>query len=128
MNLNQVTVKSHDIEASKAFYQKLGLILIVDTPHYLRFECPEGDGTFSVSLTDAPPPEGVRDTTVYFEFKEGELDKRVAELEAEGMEFLHPVTDQRWLWRETHTIDPSGNKICLFYGGENRKNPPWRVN
>jgi hypothetical protein len=23
--------------------------------------------------------------------------------------------------------DPDGNKIILFFGGDNRKNPPWRV-
>ncbi len=23
--------------------------------------------------------------------------------------------------------DPAGNRICLFYGGEIRKNPPWKV-
>ena len=23
--------------------------------------------------------------------------------------------------------DPAGNLICLFWAGENRKNPPWRV-
>ena len=35
--------------------------------------------------------------------------------------------NQEWLWREAYTSDPNGNRICLFYAGENRKNPPWRV-
>jgi hydroxymethylpyrimidine/phosphomethylpyrimidine kinase len=23
--------------------------------------------------------------------------------------------------------DPAGNAVCLFHGGENRRNPPWRL-
>ena len=35
--------------------------------------------------------------------------------------------DQTWLWREAYLKDPNGNQICLFYAGENRLNPPWRL-
>jgi catechol 2,3-dioxygenase-like lactoylglutathione lyase family enzyme len=49
MNLNQVTVPSTDVRRSIDFYQSLGLMLIVENlPSYARFECPEGDATFSV--------------------------------------------------------------------------------
>ena len=48
MNLNQVTLPTLDVKRSIKFYQTLGLNLIVETPHYARFECPEGDATFSV--------------------------------------------------------------------------------
>ncbi|WP_409024823.1 VOC family protein [Flavobacterium sp.] len=52
MNLNQVTVSVKDIEKSIAFYEMLGLLLIVKSPHYARFECPEGDATFSINLSE----------------------------------------------------------------------------
>ena len=52
MNLNQVTVPSLDVAASVTFYRRLGLVQIVDAPHYARFECPEGDSTFSVHLAE----------------------------------------------------------------------------
>jgi catechol 2,3-dioxygenase-like lactoylglutathione lyase family enzyme len=42
MRLNQVTVPARDIEQSVAFYQTLGLRLIVKSPHYARFELPDG--------------------------------------------------------------------------------------
>jgi catechol 2,3-dioxygenase-like lactoylglutathione lyase family enzyme len=42
MRLDQVTVGSTDLERSEAFYRALGLELIVEDVHYLRFECPEG--------------------------------------------------------------------------------------
>ena len=56
MRLNQVTVPLVDYEASKAFYLRLGLKLIVDSPpHYARFEMPEGGSTFSIETVDGWP-------------------------------------------------------------------------
>jgi hypothetical protein len=52
MRLNQVTVAATDVAASVRFYIGLGLKLIVSTPHYARFECPDGDSTFSVHLVE----------------------------------------------------------------------------
>ncbi len=123
MNLNQVTVFSNDVAASVEFYKKLGLRLIVDSlPRYARFECPDGDATFSVHHTEKPiAPE----TIIYFECEN--LDAKVEELKQTGLQFESEPTDQTWLWRESRLKDPGGNRVCLFYAGENRQNPPWRV-
>jgi hypothetical protein len=32
------------------------------------------------------------------------------------------------LWKETQLKDVDGNQLILFYGGENRLNPTWRIN
>lgn len=123
MNLNQVTVSSNDVPASVEFYKKLGLKLIVDAaPRYVRFECPDSDATFSVHHTKKPVSS---ETIVYFECEN--LDAQVERLKQLGLEFESEPTDQTWLWRESYLRDPSGNRICLFYAGENRRNPPWRV-
>jgi len=124
LNLNQITVPSLDLEKSLEFYRKMGLQLIVQAlPHYLRFECPEGDSTFSVHLVEAlPEGEGI---AVYFELQD--LDSKVQELLAFGIEFDELPEDRSWLWREARLRDPDGNKIILFHAGENRKNPPWRI-
>lgn len=124
MNLNQVTIPSINLEKATIFYQKLGLQLIVDArPRYVRFECPEGDATFSIHLVEKlPTGQGV---SVYFELEN--LDDRVAELVEGGVEFLEMPEDRTWLWREARLFDPDGNKLILFHAGENRKNPPWRV-
>lgn len=124
MNLNQVTIDAHDLAASVAFYKLLGLNLIVDTDHYARFECPNGEATFSLHKVDAKPP--ANGNVIYFE--SDKLDEEYQRLSAEGVEFAQAPKDERWLWREARLFDPSGNHICLFWGGENRKNPPWRVN
>jgi catechol 2,3-dioxygenase-like lactoylglutathione lyase family enzyme len=124
MNLNQVTVPSLDISASITFYKLLGLQLIVEAqPHYARFECLEGSSTFSIHLVDIlPKGDGV---TVYFETDN--LDLEVTRLRENGITFDLLPTDQTWLWREARLKDPDGNKIILYFAGDNRKNPPWRI-
>lgn len=125
MRLNQVTVTSTDVARSVAFYAGLGLLPIVHSDErYARFACPDGGSTFSVHLGPAPPPGGTG-TVVYFETPE--LDEVVARLKARGYAFDAEPVDQPWLWREAYLRDPDGNVICLFWAGENRLNPPWRL-
>ena len=121
MNLNQITLPVDDMNACVEFYKNMGFTQIVDTPHYARFSCPEGDSTFSLSLSDKRSGDAV----IYFENED--LDKTVEDLKAKGFKFEQDPTDQRYLWREAILYDPSGNKIKLYWAGENRMNPPWRV-
>jgi catechol 2,3-dioxygenase-like lactoylglutathione lyase family enzyme len=122
MRLNQVTVATHDVDRAIAFYRMLGLELIVRSPHYARFVCPEGRSTFSVHLTtDAIAPS----TVVYFECDD--LDAKVSVLEDAGLRFDSPPADQSWLWREARLKDPDGNPVCLYFAGSNRIDPPWKV-
>jgi catechol 2,3-dioxygenase-like lactoylglutathione lyase family enzyme len=122
VRLNQVTVPARDVDASIAFYEKLGFRLIVKHGPYARFELPDGEATFSVHATNEFEPGDVH---VYFECED--LDRRVAELKAKGMVFDSDPEDQRWLWREAWLIDPAGVKLCLYHAGENRRYPPWRL-
>jgi catechol 2,3-dioxygenase-like lactoylglutathione lyase family enzyme len=123
MNLNQVTLPASDLSASVAFYEQLGLILIVRSPHYARFVCPDGDATFSLHLAATPPqPNGA---VIYFECED--LDRRVEALRARGVSFRQLPTDEPWLWREARLQDPDGHELCLFWASHNRKNPPWRI-
>ena len=94
MNLNQITVPSVDLTKSIPFYEKLGLNLIVKSlPHYARFECPDGNSTFSIhQRDDLPKGEGIY---VYFECKN--LDEYVDELISKGIKFDLLPTDQGWL-------------------------------
>lgn len=124
MNLNQVTLPVTDFDRTVTFYRDMGFTLIVHSPpRYARFECLDGDSTFS--LHTVPNPVANTGVVVYFECRD--LDTQVEQLLAAGFEFTKLPTDERWLWREARLLDPSGNIICLFWAGENRKNPPWRV-
>lgn len=124
MNLNQVTIPSLDIEKSVVFYNKLGLILIVDASlRYVRFQLPEGDSTFSIHKV-AILPKG-NSPIIYFE--DDNLDLLVANLQKKGIVFSQLPIDQEWLWREAHLTDPDGNKLILFKAGKNRKDPPWKM-
>lgn len=124
MNLNQVTIPSVDLSVSIPFYEKLGLKLIVESlPNYARFECPDGEATFSIHRTnERPHGDGIY---VYFECEL--LDEYVGKLKDRGIQFDQDPIDQNWLWREARLKDPDGNQLILYYGGENRLNPPWRI-
>lgn len=124
MNLNQVTIYSNKPTESLEFYQKLGLRLIVDSaPRYVRLTCPDGNSTLSIHETD---DDSINSKVVlYFECEN--LDEEVKRLKGLGLAFDQEPTDQTWLWREAYLKDIDGNKIILFYGGENRLNPPWKV-
>jgi catechol 2,3-dioxygenase-like lactoylglutathione lyase family enzyme len=124
MRLNQVTVPARDIEQSVAFYQALGLRLIVKSPHYARFELPDGEATFSVHLSD-DVDGAARGAKIYFEC--ADLDARVAALKAKGIVFDTDPVDQSWLWREAWLSDPVGVRLCFYHAGENRRYPPWRI-
>ncbi len=122
MNLNQVTLPVKDMAESTEFYRTMGFLQIVDTPHYARFECTEGNSTFSLSLDE---DETENSSVIYFEHEN--LDELVSELKEKGIEFDQDPSDMRYLWREAILHDPSGNKIKLYWAGENRLYPPWRV-
>ncbi len=123
MKLNQVTVGCLDYDQSVAFYQRLGLTQIVDSPpRYARFETATGE-TFSIHAVEEM---GAPSTVIYFECDQ--LDTKVADLQSAGIAFDTQPTDQSWGWREARLHDPAGNSICLFYGGDNRRFPPWRIN
>lgn len=67
MELNQITLPVKDMDAAVNFYLKLGFTQIVDTPHYSRFSCPEGNSTFSLSLETE---EFENRSVIYFEHEE----------------------------------------------------------
>lgn len=123
MRLNQVMVSARDLDRSVAFYETLGLKLIVRSEDYARLECPDGESTFS--LHSEPTAKGVSETLIYFE--DDDLDGLVARLKAKGLTFEADPVDQRWLWREAYLRDPAGNLVCLFHAGRNRRYPPWRL-
>jgi catechol 2,3-dioxygenase-like lactoylglutathione lyase family enzyme len=124
MRLNQVTVHVTDVFQAFEFYKGLGLIPVVGgLEHYARFVCPDGDSTFSIERMTEGKPHST--TTVYFECDS--LDEKVQELKSKGYKFDQDPEDKTWLWREAYLKDPDGNVICLFYAGENRLNPPWRI-
>lgn len=124
MNLNQITVPSLDLTKSIPFYEQLGLKLIVKSmPYYARFECSEGGATFSIHQTgQLPKGDGV---VVYFECEN--LDEYVEELVEKGIKFEELPVDKPWLWREARLKDVDGNQLILYYGGDNRLNPPWKI-
>lgn len=130
ITLNQVTLAATDMAASVLFYQRLGLVLIVDSaPRYVRFEFPD-DGadsngtppTLSLHAASAdftPSPDA---PLIYFEVDDVErflTEKKLTPLTTPEM--------KSYLWFEADITDPSGNRIRLYTAGKNRRFPPWRI-
>lgn len=101
----------------------MGFRQIVDSPHYARFECADGDSTFSVHQANSTAPDS--GVVIYFETKS--IDDEVKRLQSAGFVFDQAPRDEPWLWREARLRDPSGNTICIYWAGNNRKHPPWRI-
>lgn len=124
MNLNQVTINCAKTVETVEFFQKLGLLLILDSlPRYARLECPDGESTLSVNIDENVAASN--NIVLYFECND--LDAEVERLKSLGLTFDEDPTDREWLWRQAYLKDPNGNKICFFHAGDYRKNPPWRV-
>ncbi|MEL7128069.1 MAG: VOC family protein [Pseudomonadota bacterium] len=123
LRLNQVTIKVTDLHRSIAFYEILGLRLIVSTGNpYARFECADGGTTFSLSEVETVVPGA---TGLYFEVDN--VAASVEALAAQGIVFDTPVTDESWLWTEAWFRDPDGHRLCIYHAGKNRRFPPWRL-
>jgi catechol 2,3-dioxygenase-like lactoylglutathione lyase family enzyme len=122
MAFNQVTIGCTDLIKSIEFYQTLGFRLIVHSPEngYARFEAPN-DATLSLHLS-LPTPAGA---VLYFEHPA--LDSWVKRLIDRGVRIEHMPADQSWGWREARVCDPSGNPLCFYWAGANRRFPPWRL-
>lgn len=124
MRLNQITAAANDLEQSIAFYQLLGLRLIVKSPHYARFELPDGEATFSLHMTDGAVP---RENAPRIYLEVADVDFEVLRLRQAGIAIEREPVAQAWLWYETWLRDPAGNAICIYNAGDNRRYPPWRI-
>ncbi|MGQ3176942.1 MAG: bifunctional hydroxymethylpyrimidine kinase/phosphomethylpyrimidine kinase [Blastomonas fulva] len=120
-NLNQITLGATDYASSVTFYRALGLVQIVDSPDngYARFEAGNG-ATLSIHVGEAGGG-----AMAYLEC--ADLDARVLALASEGFAIDQMPRDESWGWREARLCDPAGNVLCLYFGGENRRYPPWRI-
>ncbi len=102
------------MDVAANFYLKLGFTQIVDTPHYTSFSFPDGNSTFSLPLESS---EFENSSVIYFEHEK--LDELCTELTKKGFQFEQQPIEQRYLWKEAILKDPPGNKIQLYWAGEN---------
>lgn len=124
MKLNQVTISVNDFDTSFEFYKNLGLAPIVKSEHYARFVAVGNEATFSIHKKD----ESFSGTMIYFECDSSDkLDEKVSELKSKGFEFIDELENKQWLWKEIHLKDPDSNVLCLYFAGENRLSPPWKI-
>ncbi|MFN7119978.1 MAG: VOC family protein [Saprospiraceae bacterium] len=125
IRLNQITIQVQDVEQSIAFYEKLGLTLIVkNLPSYARFECAGGEATFSLHQTEGT---GHQENGAWIYFETEDVDATVQQLMEQGIVFEALPEDKPWLWREARLKDLDHNQLIIYHAGAHRKNPPWRI-
>lgn len=129
MRLSHVTLFVSDIARSRAFYLALGFELIVDESHYCRFltRVNEGEGDETLSLeyrAGAFTPAAQLGLELP---SRDALDSYVAGLVERGVPVADGPTDRSWLWRDARVFDPDGHEWMVFFAGENKLDPPWRV-
>ena len=119
--LNQITLAVGDYEEGVLFYRAIGFKQIVDSPTngYARFES-EGGVTLSISTGHGD----IGGASIYLECLD--VDVVIDRLRENGIA-CPPPKDQSWNWRESWITDPSGNRICFYQAGEDRRYPPWRL-
>ena len=52
---------------------------------------------------------------------------RLSESPSKGIVIEEYPVDQPWLWREARIKDLDNNQIIIYVAGDNRLNPPWRI-
>jgi catechol 2,3-dioxygenase-like lactoylglutathione lyase family enzyme len=123
VRLNHITLPARSVENSASFYVRLGLTQIVaDYPHYARLLAPDGDTTLSLHQVDE-----IASSSASIHFEVEDVDRTVQQLKQAGFDFVCDPVDQPYLWREAILSDPDGHPIFIFYAGENRIGPPWRL-
>jgi hydroxymethylpyrimidine/phosphomethylpyrimidine kinase len=124
MDLNQITITVRNLAEGIEFYRALGLRLIAHDAAslYARFELPSGSTTLSLCEDKGSLPGAA---VLYFEVDD--VDRHYATLLAKGIAFETAPTDETWRWREARFSDPSGNSLCLYHAGADRRFPPWRI-
>ena len=98
-------------------------MIVKSLPYYARFECPEGNTTFSLHQIETSPKE----SNVWIYFEVNNPDEYVKQLISKGIQFEEMPNDKPWLWRESRLKDLDNNQIIIYYAGDNRKNPPWKI-
>ena len=92
-------------------------------PYYTRFECTDGNSTFSLQQVEQlPAGDGIH---IYFECEN--LNEYVYEFISKGIEFEEMPNDKRRLWREARVKYPDNNQLILYYAGDNKLNPSWKL-
>lgn len=96
---------AHDAEAARAFFRDVLELDAVDAGHgWLIFALPPGE-------LACHPSEGTARTELYLMCEDVEATR--AALEQRGVEFVAPVTDERW-GRLTRLVVPGYGELGLY--------------
>jgi lactoylglutathione lyase len=111
IQLNLVVIRSHDVNESVLFYQKLGLNFIKHQ-HGSRLEHFASEGSLITFEIYPCTLEASTTTATRLGFQVDSVDDIVQELEKSGAPIISSPKDSPW-GRRAIVVDPDGHKIEL---------------
>lgn len=126
---DHITAPSKNLEASIAFYKKIGMTLIeVEPKHHAHFENKEHNTIFTVYYNTKRPEKEV---IIYFEVTHIEsLEVRFREPASPAGRseyFIKTNFATSWGGNELHLKDPDGNYVILYQKNQLGNIPPWQI-
>ncbi len=126
---DHITAPSKNLEASIAFYKKIGMTLIeIEPKHHAHFENKEHHTIFTVYYNTKRPED---DVIIYFEVTHIELlEVRFRELASPAGRseyFIKTNYATSWGGHELHLKDPDGNCVILYQKNQTGNTPPWQT-
>ncbi|WP_433554925.1 VOC family protein [Pseudonocardia xinjiangensis] len=122
--MNAIDIVVSDLEATMAFYRRLGLEFEIDAhmPEHAQCDLPNGlhlmldtENLRGKTSTDWSPAAGGPRAFFAFEFPAPpDVDEKYAELTAAGYRGLQEPWDAFWGMRYATVADPDGNGIDLY--------------
>jgi catechol 2,3-dioxygenase-like lactoylglutathione lyase family enzyme len=109
--LSHLFVVVADLAVSRAFYERIGLEVLLEEDGYVRLG--GGDG-FHVGMEEAAPGSPLGPSGIEIVVQVDDVDRRFDELRAAGLEFDAEPADMPWGARHAWFRDPDGNRLSIY--------------
>jgi hypothetical protein len=115
---NLITLGVHDIARERAFYERLGWPIVLDTSDFVVFELrgallalfPRDKLARDAQAQPAPPSAGIATSVIITVDRADDVDELAARAEAAGATLTKPPTDPEFFQgRDAYFADPEGN-------------------
>jgi catechol 2,3-dioxygenase-like lactoylglutathione lyase family enzyme len=109
-SIDHAFVLVSDVARSRAFYESLGLEVVLDEGEYLRFG---GSGDFTIGMEQGDPAR-IGGGGIEIDLLVGDVDERYRELSSAGVRFSRGPVAMPWGARHAFLEDPDGYPLSIF--------------
>ncbi|HTE22132.1 MAG TPA: VOC family protein [Candidatus Limnocylindria bacterium] len=109
-SITHVFMQVLDLQRSKAFYESLGLKIVMDEPKYVRLACENG---FYIGMEQRDATE-IGGSGIELNIQVDDIDKLYEALSSKDVAFEQKPTDMPWGARHAFLKDPNGYRVGLY--------------